>query len=437
MATEAGRSRDEIAGWVRDARKRTLEITDDLTDAQMRVPLLAILNPFLWEIGHVAWFQERWLLRHQPGAPPKESSLDSLYDSSAVGHGTRWELALPSRAGTREYLDDVQRCVLERLRSEELGEELAYFAQLAVFHEDMHGEAFLYTRQTLAYPPPAALVPSQQPPGASVEGDAEIPGGEFLLGAPKGSPFVFDNEQWAHPVVVEPFAISRTAVTQGEFVRFVEDGGYRRRELWSPEGWEWRAGVGADRPVYFDRDSGGRWQRRHYDRRLPLEPDRPVIHVNGFEAEAYCHWAGRRLPTETEWEVAAAAEPSAGGATLSRTKRLYPWGAEPPDATRANLDARVVDTVDVGALAAGDSAFGCRQMIGNVWEWTASAFGPYPGFEPGPYRDYSVPWFGTHRVLRGGAWSTRARMVRNTWRSYYTPDRRDVFAGFRTCRADR
>jgi iron(II)-dependent oxidoreductase len=151
-----------------------------------------------------------------------------------------------------------------------------------------------------------------------------------------------------------------------------------------------------------------------------------VLHVNWHEAEAYCRWAGRRLPTEAEWELAAA-----GG--LDGSKRRFPWGEERPTPELANLDWRALGCVDVAAFPAGDSVFGCRHMIGNVWEWTASDFLPYPGFVADPYKEYSAPWFGTHKVLRGGCWATRSRLLRNTWRNFYLPDRRDVWAGFRTC----
>ena len=157
-----------------------------------------------------------------------------------------------------------------------------------------------------------------------------------------------------------------------------------------------------------------------------------MIHVNWYEAEAYCNWAGRRLPTETEWEVAASAELTPEGDGLSDRRRHFPWGDDPPTAERANLDWRA-GLVEVGAYPDGDSAFGCRQMIGNIWEWTADNFLHYPGFAIDPYREYSKPWFGTHKVLRGGCWATRSLLVRNTWRNFYTPDRRDVWAGFRTC----
>jgi iron(II)-dependent oxidoreductase len=234
---------------------------------------------------------------------------------------------------------------------------------------------------------------------------------------------------------VPPFVIARAPVTQSEFAEFVEGKGYSRREFWSEAGWQWRQSAAAEHPVYWKREAAGRWLRRNFDHWVPLEPHRPVLHVNWWEAEAYCRWAGRRLPTELEWEVAASAEPAQFGNELAQGKRRFPWGDKAPASERANLGWRAMGAVDVNALSAGDSAFGCRQMIGNVWEWTASDFGPYPGFEIDPYREYSQPWFGTHKVLRGGAWPTQPRLLRNTWRNFYTPDRRDVWAGFRTCRA--
>jgi len=185
--------------------------------------------------------------------------------------------------------------------------------------------------------------------------------------------------------------------------------------------------------VYWQREGPGKWWRRDFDQWRPLEPEHPVVHVNWHEAEAYCRWAGRRLPTESEWEAAAAATPNPAGPGLGRGKRRFPWGAERPSAQHANLDWRGMGCVNVDGFPDGDSAFGCRQMIGNVWEWTASDFFPYPGFVADPYKEYSAPWFGTHKVLRGGCWATRARLLRNTWRNFYRPERRDVWAGFRTC----
>ena len=170
---------------------------------------------------------------------------------------------------------------------------------------------------------------------------------------------------------------------------------------------------------------------RQFDRVVDLAPHRAVIHVNWHEASAYCRWAGRRLPSEAEWEFAA----TTNGATANglAVKRRYPWGKDEPDGLHANLDGFALETVDVGAYAAGDNPWGCRQLIGNVWEWTADTFGPFPGFSPDDYKEYSEPLFGTTKVLRGGAWTTRARMISSQYRNYFGTARRDVFAGFRTC----
>jgi iron(II)-dependent oxidoreductase len=437
-AADGSLKRDAVlAAWVRDARRRTLEVVEDLSDEQLLGPQLRIVNPLLWEIGHVTWFQEKWALRHAGGETPIRADGDSLYDSAAISHETRWSLPLPSRADTLAYMMAVRDRVLERIEQGKLTESDRYFIALGVFHEDMHTEAFTYTRQTHAWTAPvfSDLEPVSFSGAEPLRGDAEVPGGLFLLGAGREEPFVFDNEKWTHAVEVRPFAIARAAVTQGEFLEFVEGRGYSQRKFWSEAGWGWRDSVGAEHPVYWKREAAGRWLRRNFDQWVPLEPHNAVLHVNWWEAEAYCNWAGRRLPTEAQWEVAASAERAHSGNKLAEVKHRFPWGDEAPGVEHANLGWRAMGAVNVSAFPAGDSAFGCRQMIGNVWEWTATDFGPYPGFEIDPYREYSQPWFGTHKVLRGGAWPTQPRLLRNTWRNFYPPDRRDVWAGFRTCRA--
>ena len=412
-----------IAEDLLDARERTLALALDLDDARWLGPELPIVNPLRWELGHVAWFQEHWTLRHARGAAPLRADGDALYDSSRVAHGTRWTLALPDRAGTLAYLEETLARCLDAAKDS--GDP--YFHRLALFHEDMHDEAFTYTRQTLGYPAPAfaseEIRAASRRDAGSLPGDVEVPGARFDLGACERDPFVFDNEKWAHAVDVASFRLARAPVTNESFAEFVDAKGYERRELWSDAGWRWRSETGALRPVYWVPRKDG-FDVRRYDRLVPLAPHEPVVHVSWYEADAYCRWAKRRLPTEAEWELAAA----------TRHKRRFPWGDEAPSATRANLDGRLGGPVDVAAFPDGDSAVGCRQMIGNVWEWTASDFRPYPGFVVDPYAEYSAPWFATpHKVLRGGCWATRARLLRNTWRNFYPPHRRDVLAGFRTC----
>lgn len=430
----------ELTGMLMDTRKRTLELISDLDDEQMMGPQLRTVNPPLWEIGHLAWFQERWNLRritNDAFEPPAVlANTDELYDSMEVHHDTRWDLPLLTTEGTLAYMQQILDMTLDKIQNDGPTTDVDYFARLATFHEDMHGEAFTYTRNThgLTAPRISDYDPSildGQPTGP-LDGDADIPGGEYLLGASPNAPFAFDNEKWEHPVQVAPFQMARAPVTNEQFAAFVDDGGYRSDEFWSEAGRKWRDDAGAEHPVYWSRQNGG-WQRRHFDKTEPLPPHQPVMHVNWYEAEAYCRWAGRRLPTEAEWELAASAEPTQDGSSITDHKRLYPWGDESPTSRHANLDGRLLGPVGVAAFAEGDSAFGVRQMIGNTWEWCSDDFLPYPGFVRDPYKDYSEPWFGDHKVMRGGCWATRGRMLRNTWRNFGMPDRRDIFAGFRTC----
>lgn len=376
---------------LRSARQYTNAWLDDLSDAQWSVPYLATINPPLWEFGHVAWFQERWCLRGRDASGPSLlAHADRWYDSSRVEHRSRWALDLPDRAVTRRYASAVLAATLRALDAAADDDAGLYCFRLALYHEDMHAEAFAYLRQTLSYPAPAApqaseapavpagLVPMPQLPSPF---DIALDGGAFVQGASPGAGFVFDNEKWAHKVHVAPFTIASSPVSETEFAAFVDDGGYTRPQWWSDVGHAWLAADGATRPRAWRRTSRG-WERRRFDQWSPIESDAPVVHVNAVEAEAYCRWAQRRLPTEAEWEFGAV-----NGA-------IRPYG---------------------------------------VWEWTATPFTPYPGFSPDLYEDYSAPWFHTHRVLRGASRATPARLWHPRFRNFYVPERGDVFAGFRTC----
>jgi iron(II)-dependent oxidoreductase len=339
------------------SRQRLERIITPFHGERLLGPKLAIVNPPLWEIGHVGWFQEHWCLRFGSSKDSILKGADGLYDSSAIPHDVRWDLPLPTIEATKAYLTNVQERVLERLHREPENEQLRYFVRLATYHEDMHGEAFHYTCQTLGYDGLEVDFPKTRS-----SGDLVIAKTKFIMGAkPEERHFVFDNEKWAHEVEVGAFRIARSPVTNGEYLEYVESGGK------APRYWK---------------KVDGKWLERRFDQWLSLKSEGPVRHVDWHEAQAYCQWAKRRLPTEAEFELAL-------------KEKDFSWGA--------------------------------------VWEWTSSPFEPYPGFVIDPYADYSKPWFGTHKVLRGASFTTPRRMVRPTFRNFYLPDRGDVFCGFRTC----
>ncbi len=416
-----------------EARKVELALFDGLADSQLLGEKAHFLEPPIWEVGHVGWFQEYWILRHLGGAQGSIlPGADAIYDSFNVSYRLRWDHPFPSRDSTLRYVAEVLERSLARLDGHAPTAQEEYFYMLAALHEGMHSENLTLILHTLGYGPPA--FPSFHPAAASPPVDAsyaahdvEVPGGTFMLGASEDEPFVFDNEKWAHPVLVKPFRIAATPVTNAQYQEFVDDRGYRRRELWSARGWDWRRRAKAERPMFWE---GPPWRERVFDGLVPLRPWHPASCLNWYEAEAFCRWAGRRLPTEAEWEMAATFDPQSG------RKRRFPWGDTAPTPTEANLDFSAGGTIDVRALPAGDSAVGCRQMIGNVWEWVADTFAPYPGFVCDPYKEYSQPYFGTKKVLRGGCWATGARLIRGTWRNFYMRQRRNIFAGLRTCALD-
>lgn len=360
---------DALAAALRDSRARTRALVEDLSDEQWAVPRRPGINPLAWELAHIAWFGEFWILRgpHRVGSdglvhaarPAHEPDADALFDSARLAHDDRWDVALPSRAQVFAMLDRQLEACLEAMPPGD-DDAALYFHRLALFHEDMHGEAFTWLRSALALPAPAGTALAPVPRRQAIA----VAGGAVRIGWPAGRRgFAFDNERPGRSLQLLDFEIDSAPVSCGDFLRFVDAGGQ------APGRWR-RRGAG--------------WEVRHFDRWQPLRLDEPVLHVSAPEAEAWCRWAGRRLPAAAEWEHAATqAGPS------------FHWGR-------------------------------------SAWEWTADSFAPYPGFEPGPYKDYSAPWFGDHRELRGGAFATQPRMHDARYRNFFLPARADVFAGFRS-----
>jgi iron(II)-dependent oxidoreductase len=312
--------------------------------------------------------------------------------------------------------------------------EGGYVFRMVAQHEYQHNETILQALQLMEegarYRAPRAIAPpAGRPVPADADGMVRFPGGTVQMGTDDRTA-AYDNERPRHAVEIAPFRIAAWAVTNGEYARFMEDGGYDRRELWSDAGWKHRTEAGLAAPQFWERHDG-EWWTRSMDREMPVDPDRPVCHVCWYEAEAYCRWAGGRLPTEAEWEAAASWDPA------TSTKRAFPWGDEPATSLDANVDQLAFETAPTGAYPRNVSPIGCYGMIGDVWEWTASDFARYPGYQTFPYPEYSELFFGPdYKVLRGGSWATRPGAIRNTFRNWDYPIRRQIFSGFRMVRDD-
>lgn len=421
-----------------EARGRTYELVAPLDETSLARQWDPIMSPIVWDLGHIANFEEQWVRRaHAPERRRDDSARhrDHLYDAVAHARATRGALPLLDRLGATAYLDDVRRetCAAIERSSFSSDDPLLHggfvHAMLAQ-HEAQHGETILQTIQLagVAYEPSRRVLPPRSRVPLDDERQAYVPAGTFVMGTDDRE-LAYDNERPAHEVHVDAFRIDVAPVTNRAFLRFVDDGGYARRDLWGDDGWTWLQLAEVSHPAGWLRESDGRWSERAFGRVEPLLPDQPVVHVCWYEARAFARWAGKRLPSEAEWEKAAAWD-------LERlVPRRYPWGDAPPDAERANLDQRAFAPAAVGAFPHATSYFGCHQMLGCVWEWTHSEFEAYPGFVAFPYPEYSAIHFGRgYKVLRGGSWATQPLVARNTFRNWDLPQRRQIFAGFRCAR---
>jgi gamma-glutamyl hercynylcysteine S-oxide synthase len=416
-----------IAERLAEARERTEALLAPVDDARLSAQNDPLQSPLVWDYGHIAVYEELWLVHRLSGAVPPDTERMHVYDAFENPRRVRGTLTLMSRPEVAAYRDGVDRRALELLEEADLEADDpllrgGYVHEMIIEHEHQHTETILQTLQLIEGGYRPELPPA--PPGRPVVEDmVTVPGGEYTVGSPGHQPY--DNERGAHPVTLAGFRIDRFPVSCGRYLEFVEDGGYRRPELWGERGRAWLAESGATAPKHWRREGTG-WVTDRFGHLVPVEPDRPVMHVCWHEADAFARWSGRRLPTELEWEVAARWDPATG------RMRRYPWGDEPPARHHANLDQRLFGCAPLGAYPRGASALGCEQMIGDVWEWTSSDFLPYPGFAAFPYREYSEVFFGgDYKVLRGASWAARPSVARATFRNWDHPIRRQIFAGLR------
>ncbi|MBY8885688.1 ergothioneine biosynthesis protein EgtB [Streptomyces sp. PTM05] len=415
------------------ARHRTHHLTTCVDEQDLIAQHSPLMSPLVWDLAHIANQEELWLLRGVGGREAIRPDIDPIYDAFEHPRSARPTLPLLSPGEARGYASEVRGRVFDllettALRGDRLVEAGFAFGMIAQ-HEQQHDETMLITHQLRRGP--AALTAPEPPPApadaALLPREVLIPGGPFTMGT-STEPWALDNERPAHQVDVAPYFLDTTPVTCGDYQRFIADGGYRDRRWWAPEGWEMVRRHDLEAPLFWSGD-GRRWLRRRFGEVEPVPEAEPVLHVSWYEADAYARWAGRRLPTEAEWEKAARHDPATG------RSRRYPWGDADPTPERANLGQRHLRPAPAGSYPQGASPYGVRQLIGDVWEWTASDFRPYPGFEPFPYREYSEVFFGPeYKMLRGGAFSVDPVACRGTFRNWDYPIRRQIFAGFRTAR---
>ena len=431
-------SKQEIADLLTEARERTLLVISGLSDEDLHRQHDPLMSPIIWDVGHIAHFEELWLTQNLDGAI-EFSEMPGMYNPFEHPRASRASLALPTLAQMMERLREIRSRVLDRLDSLEWNDDNpllkgAYVYNMVLQHEYQHNETILQTLQLKKgepYKPPRRIVldaPGKLSAKSQARADDMISfaGGRVTIGTSDRTA-AYDNERPRHQVDLRPFLIDRTPVTNGQYLAFISDGGYDRKELWSDAGRRWVTESGAVAPKHWFRE-GGSWFQRTMDLTRAVDPRRPVCHVCYHEAEAFANWSGKRLLTEFEWEAAASWD------AVARSTRDFPCGDSAPTAELANIDQLSFDTAPVDTYD-NVSPSGCYGMIGDVWEWTSSDFNGYPGFQSFPYKEYSEEFFGSeYKVLRGGSWATRPGAIRNTFRNWDYPIRRQIFSGFRCAR---
>ncbi|PMR62592.1 ergothioneine biosynthesis protein EgtB [Verrucosispora sp. ts21] len=425
---EALRSR--IAAELERTRARTALLTEVVDDADLMRQHSPLMSPLVWDLAHVGNQEELWLVRDVGGREPVRCDIDDLYDAFKQPRRDRPSLPLLPPTEARAYVATVRDKVFDLLDrvafdSRPLVADGFAFGMI-VQHEQQHDETMLATHQLRSGP---AVLQAPPPPEPTVRPAAEVlvPAGPFVMGT-DADPWALDNERPGHRVELPAYLIDATPVTNGAYAEFIADGGYDDPRWWSERGWQHRQEAGLSAPLHWRRDGDG-WAYRRFGRWAPVRADEPVVHVCYHEAQAYASWAGKRLPTEAEWEKAARWDPATG------RSRRYPWGDDDPTSAHANLGQRHLWPAPVGAYPAGASPLGVHQLIGDVWEWTSSTFRGYPGFVAFPYREYSEVFFGDdHQVLRGGSFGTDRAACRGTFRNWDYPIRRQIFSGFRCAR---
>jgi iron(II)-dependent oxidoreductase len=413
---------------LQEARARTLSLVAPVSDDDLTRVHSPLMSPLVWDLGHIAAFEDLWIAHRFGGRPLLRTDLVEVYDALETPRANRGSLPFLGPEEAREYLDEVRGRTVDVLQERGTGD--GTLVELVLRHEHQHNETMLQTLELArldGYEPPRRSPPAlngrTRLTGLEL---VEIPAGPCTIGAPAHG-FAYDNERPQHRTDVRGYLIGRAPVTNATYLTFVEGGGYQRREWWSDEGWAWKEQYDITRPMGWTEDGGAQWRLTGLE---PIHPDHPVVHVSWFEADAFARSQGARLPSEMEWEKAAAWDQEHNEA------RIRPWGPEAPEpGIEANLDQLSFGTAPAGAYPAGVSPYGCQGMLGDVWEWTASSFEAYPGFSAHPYREYSEPFFGDgFRVLKGGSWATRSRVATVAFRNWDHPERRQIFSGLRIAR---